>query len=339
MRSQRRILLSRAPARLASAPSQVLASLTGDGSTEDEQALEKEQQAALRKHILQLPVDLCLEMSPPDLRVVKDELKGYHVFGQWWPLPPVMTGIEEAGIKRLYHPPEDVVAGSAKPIDRRPPLLLLLRSWISTYLSLLSLLQFPPSYFALRTLHHSTSSFGTDVDPTVGPSAMQGQDDQPAETVEWLTTASSHWEHLRTLVINFQEVLNRARRNQAAKNVRALMAQQLERRRQQTERVRAKNQEVRQLLQSLVGGTGTNLRGQGNGQNASMASSEPSNGKREAREDIDVHTAANGPVPPSDDPPNKQQSEAIDPAQTQNALPVDASRVKADPDADLMQLD
>lgn len=47
-------------------------------------------------------VDLQLEMDPPDLSIITEHTKGYHLFGQWWPIPAVVTGIEEAGIKRLY---------------------------------------------------------------------------------------------------------------------------------------------------------------------------------------------------------------------------------------------
>lgn len=335
MLRQRRILLKCAPEQLDSAPLIVRHSLLDKDEGSDE-SVAGQQQAQLRKHILQLPIDLLLEMDPPDLHVIREELKGYTVYDQWWPLPPVMTGIEEAGIKRLYDLPEQRTAAleAQQPVDRRPALLLLLRSWISTYLSLVSLLQFPPSYFALRTLHTTTGSFDIDHQPSGGASVDLAHDgDQPIESIEWLTTASSHWNHLRTIVINFQEVLNRCRRNQAANNVRAVLAQQLENRRRQTARIREKNKEIRQLLGSLqtqaeqpISSAMADIsKAAANGipgDNGAMGDTkEPIGRNDEQQEAVDEHRSGT----------NDRQKEA----DTLAARPT----VKVDPEADYMQID
>lgn len=258
IRAQRNILLEHALPKLREAPHDVKRFLrpSSDNDRDDEQDAEiatASLEASLREHILDLPIDLRLEMDPPDLHVIKDELKGYHVYGQWWPLPPAMTGLEEAGIRRLYNEADHDAQGR---LDRRPSLLLLLRSWLSTYLSLLSLLQYPPSYYTVRTLHRNTSGFdpsGAPLPPEAAAAAAGGEP-QEFETVDWITTASSHWSHMRTLVLNFQEVLNRSRRNQAARNVRAVLAQQVQHRRDQTEMIQQQNAKVKALIQSMMNG-------------------------------------------------------------------------------------
>lgn len=239
---QQRVLLLHAPAALTSAPEAV------QHECPDEEAL--------RSHISSLSVDLRLEMDPPDLSVIKGVTKGYHLFGQWWPIPPIMTGIEEAGIKRLYsdadgsgeaESPGAAAEGKEGAIDRRPSLQLLLRSFLTSYLKLLSLLQFPPSYYALRTFHE------TQVNQPAPSDQQQQQPDPQGDhhTDEWLTTASDEYRHLRTLTLNFQEVLNRSRAEQSRMNLKALMRKQIEDRQEETRKVNEKIREIEDLLGRL----------------------------------------------------------------------------------------
>lgn len=131
---------------------------------------------------------------------------------------------------------------------------MLLRSLLTSYLKLLSLLQFPPSYWALRTLHTTTSSFSLEADaPPGAPGGEQPPQTQTQtqEEDEWLTTSASHWNHIRTLALNFQEALNRSRREQARRNLEGILGQQLARRREQTRTFRGKLRDVRAMLDGL----------------------------------------------------------------------------------------
>ena len=47
-------------------------------------------------------LDLKLVFDPPDLAIIEKELKGYSCFGEWWPIPRIETGLEEAGVRKLY---------------------------------------------------------------------------------------------------------------------------------------------------------------------------------------------------------------------------------------------
>ncbi|CAO1614789.1 unnamed protein product [Sympodiomycopsis kandeliae] len=201
-------------------------------------ALETDQDVVDAVHAIGA-VDLQLEMDPPDLSIITEQAKGYHLFGQWWPIPAVVTGIEEAGIKRLYQ--ED--AGEDGSIDRRPALQLLLRSLITSYLKLLSLLQFPPSYYALSTVHQiiDPNNPQTSPDPNTGTT----------EEVTWLTTSSSEWNHLRNVALNIQEVLNRSRKDQAKQNLQTLMRLQIQHKRNEVQRLREVMKGVRETISQL----------------------------------------------------------------------------------------
>lgn len=213
-------------------------------------------------------VDLQLEMDPPDLSIISDHTKGYHLFGQWWPVPAVVTGIEEAGIKRLYqevraadgsigehrHGSFCTGQGLTAPFfaflpsqDRRPALQLLLRSLVRSYLKLLSLLQFPPSYFALSTVH-------AVIDPE-NPQQLHPPDftngNHSQEEISWLTTSSSEWTHLRSIALNIQEVLNKSRKDQAKKNLEQLMADQIENKRRDMQKLKDMMVGVRGVIASL----------------------------------------------------------------------------------------
>jgi hypothetical protein len=92
LKLQRRILLTHASS-LDSLPDSVR-SLHPELTTDE----------GLRDAIVSLGrLDLKLEMDPPDLEVLKSEkVGGYMVFGQWWPIPPKESGLEEAGVRKLY---------------------------------------------------------------------------------------------------------------------------------------------------------------------------------------------------------------------------------------------
>ncbi|PWN21824.1 hypothetical protein BCV69DRAFT_233249, partial [Microstroma glucosiphilum] len=173
-------------------------------------------------------LDLKLEMDPPDLEVLKSEkVGGYMVFGQWWPIPPKESGLEEAGVRKLY---DDETLDE----EGRIALLLLLRTFVATYLKLLSLLQYPPSYTSIRTLHTATSNFSLSTPAQPGPT--EGGESQ--EEISWHTSASLQWSHMRTLAINIQELLNRARPEQARCNLEAEMRRRVEKRKADVTRIR-----------------------------------------------------------------------------------------------------
>lgn len=92
LKLQRRILLTHASS-LDSLPESVR-SLHPELKTDEE----------VRDAIASLGrLDLKLEMDRPDLEVLKSEkVGGYMVFGQWWPIPPKESGLEEAGVRKLY---------------------------------------------------------------------------------------------------------------------------------------------------------------------------------------------------------------------------------------------
>lgn len=252
MKLQRRILLLHAPDALSdpSTPSSITLQYTP---------------SSLRSYILSLPLDLKLELDPPDLNVITGIAHGYHLYGQWWPVPARLPGLEEAGVQRLYADddadaePRAGAGGdrdSEGRVDRRPTLLMLLRSFLVTYLKLLSLLQYPPSFYSLRTF--ASKELGgrgeeEEEEGHAGPNGNGTNGDLVPGEEEWHTTSSAQWAHLRTLVLNFQEVLNRSRPSQAARNLERVMEGQVRERREETRRVRGNCEEVRRMIAKWEG--------------------------------------------------------------------------------------
>ncbi|PWN27869.1 hypothetical protein BDZ90DRAFT_173639 [Jaminaea rosea] len=231
--------------------------------------------SSLRSYILSLPLDLKLELDPPDLNVITGIAQGYHLYGQWWPVPARLPGLEEAGVQRLYAD-DDAEPGADRDsegrVDRRPTLLMLLRSFLVTYLKLLSLLQYPPSFYSLRTFA-SKELGGRGEEEEEGHAGPNGNDTNgevpegvPGEE-EWHTTSSAQWAHLRTLVLNFQEVLNRSRPSQAARNLERVMEGQVRERREETRRVREKCEEVRRMITRWEGQGHVCMTGKGEAEN------------------------------------------------------------------------
>jgi hypothetical protein len=187
------------------------------------------------------------------------------------------------------------------PSDRRPALLLLLRTFVATYLKLLSLLQYPPSYTSIRTLHTATSNFS--ISGPTQPEHPQGSEGQ--EEISWHTSASLQWSHLRTLVINIQELLNRARPEQARCNLEAEMRRRVEKRRADVKRIKDVLKGSRERVKQLREAAASVAAGETEMKRISdpaevreakvkrvkieaAAVSEGTNGVREAKQDMEV---------------------------------------------------
>ncbi|KLO20730.1 hypothetical protein SCHPADRAFT_897990 [Schizopora paradoxa] len=135
----------------------------------------------------------------------------YNVFGDTWFVKETIPSLGELGGQQLY--PADTT------IDRRPALLSILRSLLSSYSSLLKSLLAPP------------------------PSAVSNEPPEWQGHVEWMTVMAQ----------NIMSAANDLRPVQARYNLEAMMKRQLGLRKQETAAIHSKCDELQQKLQVLKG--------------------------------------------------------------------------------------
>lgn len=145
--------------------------------------------------------DLLSEMKAPNPDWIVED--GYYaLFGDRWPLPDVFPTLEENGIAQLY--PKD------QPLDRRKVLLTLLKTFLTTHLELVTVLLSPPDFYTQ-----------TQFVPLPGPPVLQEDGVTWAPMLERIeverTEAMDKWEHIRTVVINFQYLINQCRPMQVSR--------------------------------------------------------------------------------------------------------------------------
>lgn len=155
--------------------------------------------------------DVLLVMDPP--RVELTEAKGdYTCFGEQWPVNESLPSLEEMGMSRVYPVGED-----GKPVDRPAILQTLLRTMLKTYLGLVDVIMAPPNEY-----------LATDTDPATGQIVSQ----------DWRFTSQDMARQINDLSINFMHLLNESRPIQAREQLRTMMQDQLNRRRQETDLIR-----------------------------------------------------------------------------------------------------
>jgi len=133
----------------------------------------------------------------------------YGVFGDTWFVKETIPSLGELGGHQLY--PADPT------VDRRPALLSILRSLLSSYSSLLKSLLAPP------------------------PSALSPEPPEWQAHIEWMTVMAQ----------NIMSAANDLRPVQARYNLEAMMKRQLELRKQETATIHSKCDELQQKLQAL----------------------------------------------------------------------------------------
>jgi len=160
---------------------------------QDEQQQDADAATTDKEATQPLDFDLLSSLAPPRADWILED-GFFYSFGDRWPLPDIFPTLEETGIQQLY--PKDL------PIDRRKILSNLLKTLLSTHLELTTLLLSPPNYYQVTQL------------VPVGP-PIQSQDgswkEQLGEVEMVRTEAMDKWEHIRTVVINFQYLVNECR--------------------------------------------------------------------------------------------------------------------------------
>lgn len=155
-------------------------------------------------------------LAPPRLDWIEED-GGYQLFGQKWPIPDEVPTLEALGIRRLF---------PSAPFERTEALQRLLRTLLYTYFQLTGDL--------LRPLQPYD----------VAPSVPDGAPTSANRIQERLA-------HIETVVINFQFLVNELRPVQAAHALETLLTTQIERRQEQTRRLRENSTSLRAALAAL----------------------------------------------------------------------------------------
>jgi len=151
-------------------------------------------------------------LEKPRVDWIREE-GNYNVFGDQWFLKATIPSLRDMGGHQLY--PEDVAA------DRRPALLLILKSMLVTYSSFLGALLLPP--------------------PPLPPSTGSSARPEWERRVEWITV----------LAQNVMAVANDLRPVQARVNLELMMERQLELRREETRAIHEKCDSLEARLAQL----------------------------------------------------------------------------------------
>lgn len=169
-----------------------------------------------------MDVDLERELLPPRIDWIEED-GGYQLFGQRWPIPDMAPSLDQLGIPRYF--PESS-------FDRNEALNKLLRTLLQTYFEIVCDLLQPIRPYNI---------------PVPASEAHTG-----AQTA-WIP--SSHLkeriQHMETVVINFQYLLNELRPAQTRAELSALLRSQLSERRRATQYIRAKCQSIRDEIARL----------------------------------------------------------------------------------------
>lgn len=176
---------------------------------------------ALTDHI-PMNLDLERELLPPRVDWIEED-GGYQLFGQRWPIPDIAPSLDQLGIPRYF--PEG-------PFDRKDVLKKLLRTILQTYFELVCDLLQPIRPYDIPV-----------------PAAEAHSEAQTT----WIP--SSHLkeriQHMETVVINFQYLLNELRPAQTRTELSALLRSQLSERRRATQHIRAKCKSIRDEIPHL----------------------------------------------------------------------------------------
>lgn len=176
-----------------------------------------------------LPVptwDILLSMEPPNVDWIKED-GHYSCFGDRWPVEESLPSLQEMGMAQIYPASED------EEMDRPAILTSLLRTLLKSYLRLIDTVLSPPQAY-----------LSTQNDPNTGAITNQ----------EWLFTTQDKARQINDISINFMHLLNETRPLQAREQLRDLMRDQLNNRKQEAKLIRLQCQAIRSEIQSIKDG-------------------------------------------------------------------------------------
>lgn len=176
---------------------------------------------ALTYHI-PMNVDLERELLPPRVDWIEED-GGYQLFGQRWPIPDIAPSLDQLGIPQYF---------PVGPFDRNEALKKLLRTLLQTYFELVCDLLQPIRPYDIPV---PAAEANTEAQTTWIPSSH----------------LKERIQHMETVVINFQYLLNELRPAQTRMDLSALLRSQLSERRQATQHIRTKCRDIRDEIARL----------------------------------------------------------------------------------------
>lgn len=179
------------------------------------------------RSLLPVPTwDILLAMEPPNANWIKED--GYYTcFGDRWPVEESLPSLQEMGMTQIYSTSEN------EELDRPEILTSLLRTLLKSYLGLIDTVLSPPEAY-----------LSTQNDPNTGAIINQ----------EWLFTTQDKARQINDISINFMHLLNETRPLQAREQLRDLMRDQLNNRKQEAKLMRLQCQAIRAEIQSIKDG-------------------------------------------------------------------------------------
>lgn len=180
--------------------------------------------------ILPLPTwDVLLAMEPANLDWIKQD-GFYSCFGDRWPIEESLPSLQEMGMTQIYPSSSSSSSAEEQSIDRPAILTSLLRTLLKSYLRLIDSVLAPPQAY-----------LSTHNDPETG--AMINQ--------EWLFTTQDKAKQINDISINFMHLLNETRPLQAKEQLRDLMRDQLNNRKQETKLMRLQCKAMRAEIEAI----------------------------------------------------------------------------------------
>ncbi|MCO5585167.1 hypothetical protein L7F22_039099 [Adiantum nelumboides] len=194
---------------------------------EKTESVEEEKELAIGSSLLPVPNwDILLAMEPPNVDWIKED--GYYsCFGDRWPVEESLPSLQEMGMAQIYPTSEN------EEMDRPAILTSLLRTLLKSYLRLIDTVLSPPQAY-----------LSTQNDPNTGQITNQ----------EWLFTTQDKARQINDISINFMHLLNETRPLQAREQLRDLMRDQLNNRKQEANLMRLQCQAIRAEIQSIKNG-------------------------------------------------------------------------------------